>query len=115
MRDKLYQAAQKGFLGHSALLDPQAAVEQYAPQAASLPDIGSLVAQNAATNEFGFADRMKADISLTDAEKAAGMGRGAPSQPTSAPVRSKAQADLNERLLQQGYSAAAIKAMEQNK
>ena len=97
------RAAEKGFLGFDALINPDSVAPAIQPQGA-LP--GAMVAQNDATNELGFADRLKVSIPHEQALQQAGI-------PSSGiQVRSAEQAARNEQLLQQGYSADQIKSME---
>lgn len=94
---RLKQLAARGHFGYAAMLEPDEFVSQVAP--ALGPPEGQLVAQNA-TNEFGFSDKMK--INLQPESAPASQTSGSPG------VRTKAQADLNERLMQQGVPPAEI-------
>ncbi len=106
-------AAQRGFLGHSALLDPDAYVASIAPQ---ISELGPMVAQNTATNELGFSDQMKVNANdLKPVDPAFGMGKGSSPAAKNTNVRSREQADLNERLLQQGFTPEQVLAQEKNK
>jgi hypothetical protein len=104
---KLRKAAEKGFLGFSALLNPDS-VAPAIPQM-GIPG-GELYAQNSDTNEFGFKDKMKTDLSGISGQ---GSTVAAPeAKSTGGAVRSADQAARNEELMQQGYSYEQIKALE---
>lgn len=96
---KLRYLASRGHFGHAALLDPDTFV------ASASSDLGPLVAQNS-TNEFGFSDKLKINLDQEQMAPSAA-NQGAPS------IRTKEQADLNERLLRQGFTPQEIMAREQ--
>ncbi len=83
--DKERMAAAKGFRGYDRLI------------------------QHQRENEFGFTDKMTVDIPKEPMpeQQAAQVGTGSTS------IRSRQQADLNERLMQQGVPPAEILRREQ--
>lgn len=98
----IYNAARKGFLGHSALLDPDTYVAQIAPMTT---DLGPMVATNAAVEPF---DRL-AGKDIQYLKGVVPPPKAAPG----APLRSQEQADLNEALSKQGIPYAEIMRREQ--
>jgi hypothetical protein len=96
-KEQLRIAASKGFLGHSALLDPDTFAETHGVDE---PVGGALVAQNS-TNAFGLEDRLTTPI--TKEKAASNSVRN---------IRTKARKEQNEKLLKAGVSAEQIAADE---
>ncbi len=94
--DQLHYLARMGHFGHDALLAPDTFVQTTAPT------LGIQVAKN---DQGYFSDKLKVDITPEPASL--------PESTTSSPnIRTRAQADLNERLMQQGVPLAEIAARE---
>lgn len=98
--EKLRYLAAKGHLGHAALLDPDAYVQQAMPQV-GIPG-SEQIAQNS-TNEFGLSDRLKISIPKEQV----------PDTGTTKNIRSPEQAAKNEERLRNGMSTDQVTQLDQ--